>query len=266
MSDYPENHGSDRVSDPKEMSFLAHLEELRGILIKCLIALAAASLVCWFFSGYLLDGLVVKTAGEAKFIGPTEAFAARLKVTIMCGVLLSLPLVAFWIWGFVVPGLLERERRFIVPTVIGSTALFYLGVLFSYFALTPVVVRVLLSFGTDFIRPELTISPLLGLIIRLAIACGLIFQLPLVLTILSYFGVVSPRWLKEKWRYAVVGILVMSAIATPADAASQLILAGPMCALYFISVYLSAVVVASKKKSPEWENGSEDAERASEED
>lgn len=237
--------------DPKEMPFLGHLDELRWVLIKCLIALVAASALCWLFSGYILDSLVVNTAGEAKFIGPAEAFSARLKVTILCGLLLSLPLVSYWIWGFVVPGLLENERRFLFPIVISSTALFYMGAAFSYFALTPVVVKVLLSFGTQYIRPEITIAPLLSLIVRLAIACGLVFQLPLVLTILSYFGVVSPRWLKDKWRYAVLGIFVLAAIATPADAASQLILALPMVGLYFISVILSGVVVRAKHKRRE---------------
>jgi len=249
------------------MPFLAHLEELRGVLIKCILALAAASIVCWFFSGRILDEFVVRTAGEAKFIGPAEAFSARLKVAIMCGVLLSFPFSAYWIWGFVVPGLVERERRFIFPIVVSSTVLFYLGTLFSFFALTPVVVKVLMGFGTDLIRPDITIAPLLGLIIRLAIACGLVFQLPLVLTMLSYFGVISPAWLKEKWRYAVVGILVLAAVATPADAASQLILAAPMLVLYFASVYVSALVVAAKRKRERREEGlaGEDASDAPEE-
>jgi sec-independent protein translocase protein TatC len=248
MSEPVEDINDGDGTEAKEMPFLAHLDELRSVLIRCLIALAVASLACWFLSGYILDSLVVRTAGEAKFIGPAEAFSARLKVTVMCGVLVSLPVVAYWIWGFVVPGLMEKERRFLTPIVVSSTALFYLGALFSYFALTPVVVRVLMSFGTDIVRPEITIAPLLGLIIRLALACGIVFQLPLVLTILSYFGIVSPQWLKEKWRYAILGIFLMAAIATPADAASQLILAGPICLLYFVSVYLSALVVRAKKK------------------
>jgi sec-independent protein translocase protein TatC len=251
MSESLEDKGGEDAVDFKEMPFLAHLEELRGVLIRCLIALALASVACWFLSGHILDLLVTRTAGEAKFIGPAEAFGARLKVTVMCGVLVSLPMVAYWIWGFVVPGLLEKERRFLTPIVISSTALFYLGALFSYFALTPVVVRVLMSFGTEIIRPEITISPLLGLIIRLALACGIVFQLPLVLTILSYFGVVSPQWLRAKWRYAILGIFLLAAVATPADAASQLILAGPICLLYFLSVYLSAIVVRGRKKDDE---------------
>jgi sec-independent protein translocase protein TatC len=250
----PEGSGGP-ARDPKEMPFLAHLDELRGVLIRCLIALVAGSAICWMFSGYILDALVVATSGQAKFIGPAEAFSARLKVTVMCGVLLSLPPVAYWIWGFVVPGLLENERRFLFPIVISSSALFYAGAAFSYFALTPVVVKVLLSFGTEFIQPQITIAPLLSLIVRLAIACGLVFQLPLVLTILSYFGVISPRWLKDKWRYAVLGIFVVAAIATPADAASQLILALPMIALYFVSVVLSSVVVKAKRKRESEEDG-----------
>jgi sec-independent protein translocase protein TatC len=230
------------------MPFLAHLEELRRVLIKCVIALVIAAAASWVFSGAILDTLVVRTAGEAKFIGPTEAFGARLKVTLMCGVLVALPVIAYWIWGFVVPGLLESEKRFLLPLVVSSTGLFYLGTVFSYFALTPVVVKVLLSFGTEFIKPEITISPLLGLILRLALACGILFQLPLVLTMLSYFGIVSPRWLKEKWRYAVVASLILAAVATPADAASQLILAGPIIGLYFLSVYVSALVTRGKKR------------------
>jgi sec-independent protein translocase protein TatC len=237
--------------DTKTMPFLAHLEELRRVLIRCIIALAVGSALCWFFSGVILDALVLETAGQAKFIGPTEAFSARLKVTVMCGVLLTFPLITYWIWSFIVPGLLENERRFLTPIVVSSTALFYFGTVFSYFALTPVVVKVLMSFGTELIKPELTISPLLGLIIRLAIACGVVFQLPLVLTILSYFGVVTPAWLKNKWRYAVVGIFVLAAVATPADLASQLILAIPICFLYFVSVLLSSFVVRAKKRGRE---------------
>jgi sec-independent protein translocase protein TatC len=248
MAEPSQDSARERGIDGKEMPFLAHLEELRRVLIKCIIALVVAAIVSWIFSGTILNTLVARTAGEAKFIGPAEAFGARLKVTVMCGVLISLPLIAYWIWGFVVPGLLESERRFILPLVISSTGLFYLGAIFSYFALTPVVIKVLLSFGTKAIKPDITIAPLLGLIVRLALACGILFQLPLVLTMLSYFGVVSPRWLKEKWRYAVVGSLFLAAVATPPDAASQLILAGPIIALYFLSVYLSAAVTAGKRK------------------
>jgi sec-independent protein translocase protein TatC len=248
MTDQSEKAERTPGREAKEMPFLAHLEELRWVLIKCVIALVVAAAACWIFSGTILDTLVVRTAGEAKFIGPTEAFGARLKVTVMCGVLLALPVMAYWIWGFVVPGLLESERKFVLPLVLSSTVLFYLGSVFAYFALMPFVIKVLLSFGTDFIKPEITIAPLLGLIIRLALACGILFQLPLVLTMLCYFGVVSPRWLKEKWRYAVLASLILGAIATPADAASQLILAGPIMALYFISVYVSYLVTAAKRK------------------
>lgn len=87
--------------DGKEMPFLAHLEELRRVLIKCVIVLAIAAAASWVFSGAILDTLVLRTAGEAKFIGPTEAFSSRLKVTVMCGVLAALPLIAYWVWSFV---------------------------------------------------------------------------------------------------------------------------------------------------------------------
>jgi len=226
-----------------EMPFLEHLEELRRVVITSLAAWLLSSIAAYAASGWALDEIVRRTVGEAQFLHPMEAFNARLKIALLGGAILSLPFVSFQIWSFVLPGLYARERRVVLPVATASTVLFLGGVAFSYWFLTPLMLRLLMDFGTSHVRANITVAYLLDFILKLAVGTGLMFQLPVVVVILTMIRVVTPRFLWTKWRHAIVIIVIAAAFVTPGDGAlSTLVLAGPILGLYFVSALLSTFI------------------------
>ena len=236
-----------------DMSFMEHLDELRAVLINATIVIMLLALGAWFVSGRLLDVLIKITVGQAQFIKPQEAFFARFKLALLCGLLVGLPLVAQQVWGFVVPGLMKKERKIVRPLVVWTTVLFLLGIIFSAFALAPVMLKFLAGFGTQVIKPNLAVGFLLDFYIKIGVACGILFQLPLVVAVLSFFGLVTPAFLRSMWRQAIVVILILAEIVTPADALSQLMLGVPIILLYFISILISAAIHRSRQRQAEEE-------------
>jgi sec-independent protein translocase protein TatC len=233
----------------KEMPFLEHLEELRRVILASLGALFICSVLGYVFSGRVLEYMVVRSVGTAQFLSPMEAFNVRFKLAIILGAMVSLPFIAFQIWGFVVPGLMHHERRLVLPLVTWSTVLFLGGMAFSYWVLTPMMMHLLVGFGTEHVKANIAVGYLLDFILKLALGTGIMFQLPLVVVVLTMVRLVSPRQLWSKWRHAVVIILLVSAIVTPGDAAiSTLILAGPVLLLYFASAILSTLIDRARRK------------------
>ena len=238
-------------SPAASMPFLSHLEELRKVLLWCLLAVGIGAAACWWLSEPVLEWLISKTAGETIFMRPHGAFLARLKVAIVLGLLTVLPFVFYKTWNFVGPGLLEVERRFVLPGVIFSLMLFYSGLAFSYFVLTPLTVRVLLGYEMQGLTATTEITYLLDLVFTLGIGCGLVFQLPLAMSFLTVMGIITPQFLLRYWRHAVVIIVVVAALLTPADPISQIFLAVPLVLLYGISFLLSKVIYRNKNKQKE---------------
>ncbi len=216
------------------------------MLLSCLVALAVLSCVAYYFSDRALEHIVVRHVGEAQFLHPMEAFSARLKLALLLGFIGGLPFIAFEVWSFVVPGLMHRERRLVVPLVASSVLLFLAGVAFSYFWLTPTMMSMLVAFGTEHVKANISVGFLLDFVLRMAMAAGLLFQLPLVVAVLSILDLVSPRWLLSKWRHAVVLILVLGAVVTPGDGPSQLLLAAPIIVLYFLSILVSLLLTRGR--------------------
>ncbi|MGD8393977.1 MAG: twin-arginine translocase subunit TatC [Candidatus Eiseniibacteriota bacterium] len=237
--------------DQKEMSFLEHLEELRGVIILSLVALAVAFAAGWPLSAPVLDLLIEHTVPDGVpvvFLSPAEAFTSRLKVALTVALIVALPFISWRIWRFIVPGLLESERRAFLPLTIASTCLFYAGVAFALVTLVPIVIAILLAFGTGSLTPTIAIGALLGFVLKLCLACGLVFQMPLLIAVLTHLGIVTPEWLVNRWRYAVLIIFLASAVLTPADAASQLVLGLPVTGLYFVSIAVSRVVARRRRE------------------
>jgi sec-independent protein translocase protein TatC len=168
----------------------------------------------------------------------------------------ALPFVSFQIWSFVLPGLYARERRVVLPMAASSTVLFLGGMAFSYFVLTPLMLRLLLEFATEHTHANITVSFLFDFILKLAVGTGLMFQLPLVVVILTMIRVVTPRFLWTKWRHAIVVIVIIASVVTPGDGAlSTLVLAGPILALYFLSAILSTVIHRGQRRRDAAEGG-----------
>lgn len=248
----------DGASDPAvpaerpsgEMTLIDHLEELRSTLLQTAVVAVVAGFVCWFFSAALLDLLIAPLAASGEqvyFHGPVEAFLTRMKIAAACGLFLVTPFILWRVYRFVMPGLYERERSVVVPLVVASTALFYAGVAFAYIILIPQVVAFMLSFATDRMEPLIGIGPYFAFVARLCLAFGLVFELPLVVFMLSGLGIVHPRLLLRWWRYALVVIVVMSALLTPPDVISQVLMAGPVMLLYLGSVLVALVVTRRRE-------------------
>jgi sec-independent protein translocase protein TatC len=240
------------------MSFLDHLEELRWTLLHSLLAVVIGAIAVWSVSGRVL-AFLISDIGLLHFSSLTEAFSTRLWVSLVLGFLVVLPFIAYRIWRFIVPGLFPNERRLLLPLSTGSFVLFYLGMAFAFFAVKPLVVRFLLSFGVPReLEPIIMVGSYFGFVAKLCLAFGLIFELPLVITMLSLAGVVDPERLGRQWRYIVVGTFAVSAVLTPPDVASQVLMAGPLLALFMGSIALSRFLVRRREARAEQRAGADD--------
>lgn len=240
------------VDDPRvtgEMPFLAHLDELRKVLMHCIAACLVGAVAGWWLSVRVLEDLIHRTVGTAIVLSPVEAFNERIKLALFIGLLITLPFVLLRIWQFVVPGLFRRERRLILPMALMSVVLFALGVWAAYGYVVPLVVKVLDQFMTPSMKAQIRVSTLLGFFYNIALACGLVCQLPLVTMALTALGLVTPGTLLRGWRYALVLVFLTTALITPGDVVTaQIIMGVPMTALYFISVGLSWLVARRRPR------------------
>jgi sec-independent protein translocase protein TatC len=226
------------------MPLTAHLAELRTRLMACVIAIAIGFAICYALNHVIIAALQsppvligppVKV--PLQIIAPAEAFLTYLKVSFLAGLFLALPLVLYELWKFVAPGLLEHERKYTIPFIIGSTSLFYLGGL-TFYAILPLVIGFLLSFSSADITAQLSVSYYVAFCIRMMIAFGIVFQLPTVFVFLARLEILSSRTLIKYFRYAVVLVFVVAAVLTPPDVVSQTFMALPMLGLYGVSILL----------------------------
>lgn len=232
--------------NPKEMPFLAHLEELRWRIIKSLISILLFSVIAYIFSDKVLDFLT-KSVDNIYFTAPTEAFAVRIKISLIAGLILSFPVVFYQLWQFVVPGLMDKEAKMVIPAVIFATFFFVGGAVFCFYLVLPVGIKFLLSFQTDKLKPWLSVKDYISFISWMILAFGLVFQLPIVSYFLGKVGIITHQTLSKGRKYAIVIILILAAALTPSpDVFSQLMLAVPLYFLYEVSIIL--VKVTNKNK------------------
>lgn len=236
----------------REMSFFEHLADLRRVIIHSLVVFSIFTIVCWFFSARIVDLLVEELpVDRLYFTSPLEAFTIRMKVSTVVGVMLAFPVILFKLWSFVAPGLFSHERKHVYPLTIASAVLFYAGALFAYLILVPVVLRFLIGFGTEHLNPLLSASSYFAFVARLSFVCGIVFQVPIAVLLLSYLGLVSPRYLLKHWRYGVIAIVTGAAILTPPDALSMVLVAAPVLLLYIGSILVALVVVRKRRREAE---------------
>ena len=226
--------------NPNDFSFFEHLDELRGRLIKSLIASAVASCIVYSYIDRLLL-LVVHPVGKLVFTSPPDAFTARIKLTLVIGGILAFPYIIFQAWQFTASALSATEKKYIVFFVPLACVAFLAGILFAYFVMLPISIRFLLSFSSEGMVPMITVNSYISFVGTLLLASGVVFELPLMMLFLTKMGIATPAFLIQKRRHAIVLILIVSAVLTPPDVFTQLIMAIPLIALYEIGIIVSRV-------------------------
>jgi sec-independent protein translocase protein TatC len=245
----PERQGDDDVVDDDaggRMSFLDHLDELRRRLVAAALSLAFGTLVAFFFIDriftFIMRPLYEKLPAGSKLIytEPTEAFFLKLKIALLAGVVIGAPLIMAQLWLFIAPGLYAREKRFALPFVVMASLFFVGGAAFNHYVLFPIAWVFLAGFSTDYMMFMPRIAPVFSLYAMLMLAMGLIFEMPAVILVLARMGLATAGFLWRNVKYAILIIFIASAVITPTgDPMTQALMAGPMVALYFVSIGLA---------------------------
>jgi sec-independent protein translocase protein TatC len=247
--------------DPVEayqMPLLEHLRELRTRLVISLIATAVGIAACFSYTDVIWEFLVapmnevLETSGRGNMviIEPLEGFLTYLKVALVAGLGLASPVISYQIWRFVAPALYPKEKRLVIPLMLASTTLFLLGAAFCYAVIFKFAFPFFIEITAADVQASLSIAAYLGLATRLLVAFGVCFQLPVIVFFLARIGLIDARDMITFFRYGVVGIFVLSALLTPPDVLSQMLMAAPMLLLYVIGIGV-AWVSSTKERDPE---------------
>ncbi|MFN4763243.1 twin-arginine translocase subunit TatC [Gillisia sp. Q332] len=268
-----------KVKTPnEEMSFLDHLEDLRWHLIRATLAIVIAATVAFLAKGFIFDVLLFgPSQGDfwtydilcriTNFVGVDGGFcfqelpftiqsrtmggqfAAHIWVSITAGFIIAFPYVIYEFWKFVAPAMKTNEKSNARGFIFISSLLFFLGVLFGYYVITPLSINFLGKYQvSELVLNEFDISSYISLVRASVLASGLIFELPIIIFFLTKVGVITPQFLRTYRKYALVLVLIFSAIITPPDIVSQIIVAIPVLVLYEISIMISAIVFKREEK------------------
>jgi len=251
----------------EELPFMEHLQELRTRVVRILLGLIPGVAAAWVYREQLLEWLLwpLVQAWKAKGLGEpevlfqdlTEPFIAYLKIALVAGLLASAPWSFWQLWGFISPGLYRKEKLLALPFVFASTLCFVGGALFGYFVVFPIGFEYLLGFSgslpgaTIQLKPALMVKNHLGSSLKLLIAFGVVFEIPVVVTFLAAAGIVDWKQLLRFGRWWVVLAAILSALLTPPDVASQVLMLGPLIGLYFVSVVVAMLFGSKKNKDAE---------------
>jgi len=249
-----------------EMPFLDHLEELRWRVLWSLLAVVVCSVAGLLVVQYLgvlslLTDPLHEVLGQDHtliYLSPTDPFFIFLKVSLTIGIVLASPIVVYQVWAFLSPALEKHEKRAVVPALYLGLVLFAAGVAMAYFIALPVTLRFLSNFLAEFMEPSYTASHYIGFVVKLLLAFGIVFELPVVVMILSALGLVTPAFLRAKRRWAIVVITVLAAALSPGDVvAITVLMMVPLFFLYEFSILLSELMWRKRRKS----SGEAEAER-----
>jgi len=262
----------------KEMSFLEHLEELRWHIIRSFIAIAVFAILAFVFRNFVFKEIIF-APGQTEFwtyqmlckaadiTGSsvlcidelpftiqsrkmTGQFTMAITASFVIGLIIAFPYVFYEIWSFISPGLYDKEKKLSRGSVFFVSLLFSMGILFGYYIVSPLSINFLANFNLDpgTVVNEFDIVSFVSTVTMLVLACGILFQLPVVVYFLTKAGIITPQLMRQFRRHSIVVILILSAILTPPDPMSQLLIAFPLLLLYEISIKLSAFVARKRDK------------------
>lgn len=262
-----------------EMSFLDHLEELRWHLIRSVLAIVIVATVAFIFKDFIFDVLlfgpknkdfityrwfcsISQTLGQGSTFCIEELpfriqsrtmagqFSAHLWTSILAGFIVSFPYIIFEFWRFISPGLYEKERKNARGFIFIASILFFIGVLFGYYIVTPLSINFLGNYTVSSeIFNDFDLSSYIGLLRASVLASGIIFELPIIIYFLTRVGLITPQFLKKNRKISLVFVLSLSAIITPPDIASQIIVSIPILILYEVSIVIAKIVTRNQNKA-----------------
>ena len=240
------------------MGFLDHLEELRRRLVYSMAAVAVGFFACWWKVEWIYDVMqrpiieVLRANGMSEklvYLNPTEPFNLYLKIAAMAGLFVTSPFVLYQVWMFISPGLYRNEKRYVVPFMVSTIALFVGGGYFGYKVVYPQALAFLVHFGRQF-QPMITISEYTSLFLSIILGMGLIFEMPILVFFLALMGIVSAGFMWKNFRYAILLIFIVAAIVTPTpDILSMCIFAAPMVGLYVASIGIAWMVHPKQRRA-----------------
>ncbi|MES2587623.1 MAG: twin-arginine translocase subunit TatC [Bacteroidota bacterium] len=260
------------MEERKEMSFLDHLEELRWRLVRAAIVIVVLTVVLWIFQEWIMDNIFLSMKNPnfvsfrfmchyfgmcieeipVKMQSTTMSgqFSYALMMSMMGGVVLAFPYLFYQIWSFVKPGLKEKEKAVVKGLVFYVSLLFFTGIAFGYFVVAPMCVQ---FFGVYQISKDVenifTISSYMSTILSTVFYSGLLFLLPVVMYLFAKLGIITPVFLRKYRKHAIVGVLILSAVITPPDLISQVIVAIPIVFLYELSIFVVVGVERNRNKT-----------------
>lgn len=235
-----------------QMTFVEHLTELRKRLIIVSLSVLAGGSACFVFVESIVTHLLaLAPAADMVYLAPPELFLAYLRISLILGIVITAPITLSQIWYFVRPALTRREKVTVAAILLGGSFFFAAGAIFAFHVILPLTMRFFLQYATPSIQPVFSFGGYVGFVISILVAFGIAFELPIVVTILARVQLVTPPMLRAARKYVLVALVILSAVLTPPDVVSQLLLAGPMVALYELSI-LFARIVSPRSQPSRW--------------
>ncbi|HHB51790.1 MAG TPA: twin-arginine translocase subunit TatC [Saprospiraceae bacterium] len=268
---------SKKIIQEKEMSFLDHVEVLRWHLVRSTLAILILTIVAFIMKDFIFNTIIFAPK-DAQFItyrffcnvskifgteglciteipftfqslAMAEQFSVHIWTSVTAGFIVAFPYIIWEFWRFISPGLYEKERKGAFLFIIISSILFFIGVLFGYYIVTPLSVNFLGNYSvSDVVARNITIGSYISLVKSSALASGLIFELPIAMYFLTKMGLITPDFLKKYRKHALVVVLILAAVITPPDIISQIIVGIPIMLLYEVSIFISKVVIKREQK------------------
>ena len=269
---------SEEEKNKSEMSFLDHLEVLRWHLVRSTIVILVLTIVAFIFKGFIFDDVILAQKNSdfwtyemfcklSHLLGRGDAlcmeeiqfdlinitmsgqFTTHIVTSIVAGIIVAFPYILFEVWRFITPALQKKEKKSALSLVFSGSILFMIGILFGYYFVSPLSVQFLGNYQVSAaVENQITIGSFISTVTTVTLACGIVFELPLLVYFLSKLGVIAPEFMKKYRKHAVVVTLVLSAIITPPDISSQVLLTIPLLILYEFSIYISKAVTKKAKK------------------
>lgn len=228
-----------------EMPFLDHLEELRWRIFKSLIGIVVGTVITFLFIDQIFELLKKPTSNienlSFQALTPYAMFMLKWGIALVGGLVIALPVLTYQIWKFVTPGLLKNERKYVVPVILFTFVSFLCGVLFAYYIMLPFSLNFFTSITVPDVQNNFSINSYVSYVLWILLAAGILFELPVLVLILSTIGLVTPPFMRHYRRHAILIFVILSAFITPPDPISLMMMSLPLLLLYEVSILISKI-------------------------